>query len=466
MGMSKFSKNIHYKNQKEKSVFWLLFLGSWLFLFCSCAYFNTFYNAQYYFREARKRITNDTLKVDAEEFSKTIEKTTSIIVKYPHSRYVDNALYMMGVSYYYKGDYPRALEKLDYVLYNYTDSKYYEDALYYRGLAYYKQQKYGKAVIDLKEAQQFKKYRTRAMLILCYTYYAMENYEDLTVVATQMIKQNLSKEERRWILSILGDAQFQQKQYDETLETYNRLLTLTTMMTDKRSLKLKIAETYLEMNEYEKCRDFLEGEYEPEFRNLFADLNAELGDTIKAKEVYIEVAASGFSEIAAQAFCKLAELYRAQDSLDMAIAYYDSSVSRASISEYGLRAKKMADVLRRIKLLLEQTEHLDKAQFMLAETYYVDFDDPLRASKEYQSVYILYPESEWAPKALYARFWIHNTTIKNDSIASSCATLLSRDYPQSEYTLSAAQILGWNQLENENEENTEFPDQEYESNQP
>jgi TolA-binding protein len=197
------------------------------------------------------------------------------------------------------------------------------------------------------------------------------------------------------------------------------------------------------MGEYEKCRDFLEGEYDPEFRNIFADLNAELGDTVKAKEVYLEVAVSGFAEVAAQAFYKLADLYRAEDSLDMAIAFFDSSVVRSISGEYGSRAKKMAGVLRRIKMLTEQTEDLDAAQFMLAETYYVDFDDPERASDEYEAVYTQYPGSDWAPKALYARFWINHTVIRNDSIARHCATILTQTYPGSEYSMSAAKFLGW-----------------------
>ncbi|MCK4453314.1 outer membrane protein assembly factor BamD, partial [candidate division WOR-3 bacterium] len=105
----------------------------------SCAYFNTFYNAQSYYRKGMKRVTNDTLKVDSEDFDKTIEKSIAVIVKYPNSRYVDDALFMMGSSYYYKGDYSRALEKLDFLCLNYPESKFYDDALYYKGLSYYQQ---------------------------------------------------------------------------------------------------------------------------------------------------------------------------------------------------------------------------------------------------------------------------------------------------------------------------------------
>ncbi|MBN2621557.1 tetratricopeptide repeat protein [candidate division WOR-3 bacterium] len=427
-----------------------------LVLWISCAYFNTFYNAQHYFREAKKTVTNDTLKVDSENFDKTIEKATSVIVKYPHSRYVDDALFMMGVSYYYKGDYARALEKLDYILYNYSDSKYYDDALYYRGLAYFKEQKYGQAVIDLKEAKEFKPFRSRAGLVLCQAYFATKNYTDLTAAAGQMMKEHLNREERRWILSILGDAQFQQELFDDALETYNKLLSLTSMPDDKQALKLRIAEIYLAMGEYAKCRDFLEGEYDPEFRNIFAELTATLGDTLKAKEIYLEVAVSGFSDIAAQAFFQLAELYRAQDSLDMAIVHYDSALYRSAISEYGSKAKKMAEVLRRINLLAGQSEDLDRAQFMRAEIYYIDFNDPDRASQEYRKVYKDFPASIWAPKALYARFWINHTVIKNDSIARECAQLLTQAYPRTEYALSARTLMGWDGSQ-ENEE-TETPD--------
>lgn len=433
-------------------------------LIINCAYFNTFYNAQHYFREAKKKVLNDTLKVDSEDFDKTIEKTTSIIVKYPHSKYVDDALFMMGASYYYKGDYPRALEKLDYILYNYSDSRYYDDALYYRGLAFFKQQKYSQAVIDLKEAQRFKPFRNRAGLILCQTYFAAKNYTDLTLIAQRMIEERLTKEERRWILTILGDAQCQQEMYDEALETYAKLLALTTMQNDKRVLKVRIAEIYLEMGEYEKCRDFLEGEYDPEFRNIFAELTVMLGDTLNAKEIYLEVAASGFSEIAARAFFQLAELYRVQDSLDMAIAHYDSALYRSGISEYGAKAKKMAEVLRRIILLGEQTEDLDRAQFMRAEIYYIDFNEPERASEEYRKVYGEFPRSPWAPKALYARLWINHAVIKNDSIARECAQLLTQAYPGTEYALSARTIMGWDRSE-ENEE-TETSDMRDEQSEP
>ncbi len=417
-----------------------------------CAYFNTFYNAQNYYRQGTKLVVNDTLKFDSEFFDKTIEKTTAVIVKYPRSRYVDDALFMMGASYYYKGDYSRALEKLDFLYFNYPESKFHDDALYYKGLSYYKQGKFAQAIIALKEAQLSKQYRIKSMVILCLVYFKDNNYVALTEVAKDLSKERLDSKERRWLLQLLGDAQFNQRLFSDALETFNELLSITRVKQDERQLKLKIAEIYLEMGEYEKCQDFLQGEEDPGFKSMLADLNVKLGNIKKAKDIYFEVGVSDYTDIAAEAFYKLAELYRDEDSLNLAIAYYDSSASRVPTSEYGITSKKVADVLRRIDALSKETENIDRAQFLLAEIYFVDFDAPERAVIEYEEVYKNFPKSKWAPKALYARLWITAHIFENDSLANVFASDLIVNYPNSEYATSAKNMIGESSNESSDEE--------------
>ncbi len=411
-------------------------------LISNCAYFNTFYNAQNYYREAKKLVLHDTLKVESELFDKTIEKATAVIIKYPRSRYVDDALFMMGVAYYHKGDYTRALEKFDFLTLNYPNSSFYDDALYYIGLSYYKQEKYGSAIVALSEAMVSKKFRVKSSITLCYVYYQERNYSALIEVAEELSRERLSSQERRWLLNLIGDAQFHQGKYAEALETFNELLSLARTKEVAQELKLKIAEVYLEMGDYEKCRDFLEGEQDPEFRNILADLNVQLGNSEKAKEIYKDVALHNPSDVAAQAFFELAELYRDADSLERAITYYDSSVHRASTSEYGIEAKKIVDVLRRIDALSKETEDIDRAQFLLAEIYFVDFNEPERAVVEYQKVYQNSPDSPWAPKALYAQLWITNTILKDDSLTRLYLIDLLNKYPNTEYAESAENMLG------------------------
>lgn len=419
------------------SFFWCSVAGVALAAMAGCAYFNTFYNCQTYFRKGMKQVTHDTLKVSGVNFDKTIEKATAVIVKYPRSRYVDDALFMMGASYYYIGDYLRALEKLDYLSFNYPDSKFYDDALYYKGLTFYKLQRWGQALVAFREAVTFPRFRRKASLGLAYVHYQEGDYVSLTDIANELLQENLSKNNRRSLLLLLGESQFNQERYAEANEIFIQLLALTRVPAEQRDLKLKIAETYLAMGEYEACRTFLSGEEDVQFKKILADLNARVGDTLAAKKTYLDVTTSGLSNIAAQSFWDLAEIYRIQDSVALAIAYYDSAVARAPLSEYGIQAKKMADVLRRIDVLTQETEDPARAQFLLAEIYFVDFKEPERAVREYEKVYGLYPRSEWAPKALYAHLWIEQEVFGDDSSAHRLKKELSARYPDTEYTRSA-----------------------------
>ena len=420
---------------------WLLVLGVWCLLVVNCAYFNTFHNAQNYFRQGKKLVIHDTLKTDSEFFDKTIEKTTAVIIKYPNSRYVDDALFMMGASYYYKGDYRRALEKLDFIVLNYPASKFQDDALYYKGLAHYQQKKFGAAIIALMQARESKQYRVKAIIALCYVYFKDHNYLSLTEVAAELIKEGIDKREKRWVLDLLGEAQFKQAFYEDALVSFRELLSITRLKEDRRKITLKIAEIYLEMGDYDRCQEFLEGQADLEFKSILADLNVKLGDIMKAKELYFDIAINSSFDFSAETFYKLAELYKTDDSLEQAIAYYDSSVGRAPMSEYGVKAKKMGDILRKVDIFSKETEAIDRAQFLLAEIYFVDFGDPERAMTEYAKVCTDFPQSEWAAKAKYAQFWISKDIFKNDSLAQSLARDLLDSYPNSEYARMVSVFL-------------------------
>lgn len=88
---------------------------STLFLFLglqSCAYYNTFYNAEEYFAEAQKLTReNQTESVSREEinlYSKAIEKSKKLLAKYPDSKYRDDAQFIIAKAFYFKGDYLQA----------------------------------------------------------------------------------------------------------------------------------------------------------------------------------------------------------------------------------------------------------------------------------------------------------------------------------------------------------------------
>ncbi len=75
----------------------------------SCAYYNTFYNAEEYFAAAQKLTReNQTESVSREEinlYSKSIEKSKKLLQKYPESKYRDDAQFIIAKAYYFKGDF-------------------------------------------------------------------------------------------------------------------------------------------------------------------------------------------------------------------------------------------------------------------------------------------------------------------------------------------------------------------------
>ncbi|MGQ9533997.1 MAG: tetratricopeptide repeat protein [bacterium] len=407
----------------------------------SCAYFNTFYNAQHYYGQGMKLVTNDTLKTDSEFFDKAIEKCASVIAKYPESRYVDDALFMMGTSYYYKGDYIRALEKLEFLTTNFPGSKFYDDAMYFIGLAYYKLEKINKSIIAFKEAERFKYFRKRANVMLCYAYYRDKNYQELIKIAQLLLKEKLNRKEKMMILNILGEAEYAAKDYDAALQTLNSITLLVQNAEEKKKIKLKMANIYLELGQYEKCKEFLENEYDPEFRLMLADLNARTNNIDEAKQIYQEVKESPVQEYSTQALYELARIAEKEDSLELAISYYDTLSIKAT-GELLTKAKARVEVLKKIVEYSSKTEDIDKAQFALGELYFVELKDITKAMEHYENVYKNYPKSELSPKALYANFWINKMILKQDSVAQYLAEKLAKDYPHTEYVNSALKLLG------------------------
>jgi TolA-binding protein len=407
----------------------------------SCAYFNTVYNAKNYYRQGRRAVKHDTLILDSENFDKAIEKSTSIIVKYPDTRWVDDALFMMGASYYFKGDYSRSLEKLDFFIENYPGSAFYQEAQYLKGLANYKLKKYGSAIVALREVLQSKRFRKKSLLAMLYVYYGDANYSSMYAIADTLMKQSLRYAEQRNVLRFTGMAQFDEERYAEALETFKKLLEITRDENEKRSLKLRIAETYLKLDEYELCKNFLVGEGDPEFRDLLGDLYMKIGNIEGAKDICNELTQNRLPDIASEAYFELAQISEIEDSIDLAVVYYDSALIKSPNSEYGLKARRKSEVLKRIQTLTSETEDTVRAEFLLAEIYFTDLDDLPRALEGYQKVYRNFPKSKWAPKALYAHLWITDKVYGDDTLTAKLARDLIAAYPRTEYAMSAQRIL-------------------------
>ena len=129
-------------------------LAAVVLLGAGCAYYNTFYNAQAAYREGMKlKDQNQNFQAKA-KFDKAIEKSALVIKRWPKSRWVDDALYLVGASYYQEGQYEKAVREFDQLSLAFPNSGLVPRAELYRGLALLAGKQYGTARVTLEAVKQ------------------------------------------------------------------------------------------------------------------------------------------------------------------------------------------------------------------------------------------------------------------------------------------------------------------------
>jgi TolA-binding protein/flagellar biosynthesis chaperone FliJ len=120
-----------------------------------CAYFNTFYNAKSQYKHAEHDRVKRAGNLGLDGYQKCIEKCQLLLRYYPKSKYVDDALFLMGMSRYHRGEFVQARAAFEELEQRFPDSEYIERAYYNMGLAALEQGDAGGA------AQSFEKLKTK-----------------------------------------------------------------------------------------------------------------------------------------------------------------------------------------------------------------------------------------------------------------------------------------------------------------
>jgi len=133
------------------------------------AYFNTYYNGETAFNEAMKNVDTSLIEnrisslsgqempfmisgTAKQNFDIAIEKASKILQFYPNSGYVENCLFMIGISYYYEGDNIRGGRKFAEEQSKFPDSKRFAEAEMYYGEIEIRNREYQNGLRDLTSA--------------------------------------------------------------------------------------------------------------------------------------------------------------------------------------------------------------------------------------------------------------------------------------------------------------------------
>lgn len=433
-----------------------------LLLFFSCAYYNTFYNARKKFNEAqkihRKTGLDEPNRTANPAYDDAIKKASKVLTFHSKSKWVDDALLLIGKSFYYKGEYRKAERKFKELLVNFPNSDLTQDCRYFVGLCQHK----------------------------------MNNLPEAITTLNSIIKKEKKGKFKPEATYLLAEIHFEQKEYDDAIEKYTSLLRDYRKEELEGKARFRIGECYFLKGDYQAANDaFAKVENSTQDRTMILESRFKVGEclyllnrTDEGMDIFLDLSKDQrYFKYLSRVKLKIAEGHLLQDSLDLALkeyeditvahpkteqsaeAYYQMGVINQDRLQDLKKAKELFDSAHKekpqsevAKKALEKSANLAKLEeyqkqlteaekpevtlYLLAEAYLFEMNQPDSAIAEFTILTQDYPESEFAPKSLYAIAWITENIKKNPDGAEEFYKELLDRYPTSDYSDLARSFLG------------------------
>jgi len=235
-----------------------------ILLNAGCAYFNTFYNARlYYGRASRATERNQTDKLDNEEqtnYQKAVDKALLLLENFPNSKWADDALFLLGKSYFHLRDYTLAERRLNELISEYPGSPFVADA-------------------------KFTLARTKV---------ATERFREAESDFANLLRQNLSKKKIAEIIYHQAKLYERERDFAKAIETYADVLKADAQTWGTR-VWYAVGNAYDTLGVFDKASDAYrqvlkfnptaEAEFESQFRLARSEKNqGRLDEAIKMLE--------------------------------------------------------------------------------------------------------------------------------------------------------------------------------------
>lgn len=410
-----------------------------LLIWLNCAYFNTFYNAKTYYEEALRQKENSPAQAQ-ELFKKARERSALVVSRYPNSRWADDALFLVGMCYYHLGQYTQALEVYDNFEAVFPNSRFNPQVRYYIGLCELKIGDRARGLAVLSEiVQQPGPFKEDAHFQLAQAYFDLGELDEAIAYYEGFLTQY--PRSRHWdeVVLSLADHYFELGDFKSAHSYLKQYIERAYTSPLKVEATLKLARCELELGDPEGAAQTARGvlDLSPIIKpQAWLLLGKALLAQDKRHEALEALSRVEGGEPGAEACYLMAKLYEEEKEFDLALAYYDSVSTRAPNSRYVSLAIRRRSLLAQ----LESKEDPAQAQFLLAEVYYLNLNQPEEALVEYEKVYKEYPESDYAPRALYARAWILSNVLHRDG-ADELYKLLIERYPDTPQASKARELL-------------------------
>ena len=429
----------------------------------SCAYFNTLYNARKIYREAEKAEGKEGAGRELrDKYKDVVKKCAQMIQDFPKSRWVDDAVFLMGKALFKQGEYDKAIRQFQEILTNFPESDYAPPALYWLGSSYYMKKDYAQALTDtdrfLKEYPRHE-LRYDAFFLGGDIKRAMEDFEgalDYYGRVAEEAKKREIVDEARLKAAELFRAR---GEWEKAAASYEKALRKGIPGETRYDISLALGECYARMG---RCREAL---------TLFDGLIARTTATQKIPPLLLGRAASYacmdslarslavYDEVvtkypkslfSAEAFYRKGIIYHERlDSLRLAQEAFGKVGGEYANSEFAAVSLEKGSSMRRLLELRKSAgtgEGGDLAaekRFMAAEIQLTRLGDVPLALAGYTAVLDSFPLAPVAPKAAFAIAWIHQYKLEEKDNAIERYRALVERYPRSYQAKGALLQLGF-----------------------
>jgi TolA-binding protein len=353
------------------------------------SYFNTFYNAQRLFSEAEdavimaekeyREIPNQTrpFVVPAaarSKFTSSIEKNSKILSFYPDSKWVDDALLMIGKAYYYIEDDVRAQRKFYELSAKFPDSEQAVEGQLWLGRSLLRQKQYDQAVSFLetlieKTGAEYPEIAGAAANELGRYFFSQKDYERSLKyyrLAMQSVRDG----------SLLALIQFQiaqcfefQGQYEAAEQAYAKVSEQNpgyTLLFNATLYRVKAIAAQRRFDEaLESLNDMLNDTKNSDY---YGSVHFEIANTLMAKGdpqeaiqkyIYVDTAFAR-TDVAARSYFALGQYFEiVVPHYDSARVYYNKARSEFPASAITAEAAAKSDIFNKYDLLRKDLIRFD-----------------------------------------------------------------------------------------------------------
>ncbi|MCF7910945.1 MAG: tetratricopeptide repeat protein [Candidatus Cloacimonetes bacterium] len=363
-----------------------------IILLSSCAYYNTFFNAEKYFENAQK----EALSADGtpsrsavQNYNKAMKKCGIILTDYKDSKWADDALFMLSQCLYYKQkNYLQAKQKFEEVILYYPKSEYAQRSHIYiaRCERELDKEKAYKKLRDFLVSGASQKYLVEATNLLAEYYLEDKVYSQAEYYYKKIIDNYPKSDIFEVAFFSLALLYHRNGEYPESSQIFEEFLKIRTEKKNKLNARYYIIYNDLLQEKYEDVLSGVASLMKQEYRDqelsalliLKARALAKLGDTDQADIIFEKVINENDKTLlsAESSYWRAEMHFRILNNYELAIEYYNNVRTQKATSPFVEDAVSHSAVASQIVQYHSSRDNIELQQLVseqmkLAE-YYIE----------------------------------------------------------------------------------------------